>query len=345
MICASRTKGDTKKIIEEFAKKEKFKLIETITYQGDETLNPIRAKELYKLILEIFNFKLSSIKQNLYEIEKLKPKKIVLEELKGIRGAPWRHPLMIETIKHLSSFRQEINLLEIGTFIGSSLLTWAHAGDKYLKKMNIICIDPLSSFEKNYRGGGLSKINEIEELTRFHFAYHIFINNIEAIKQKYPNVNITFLRNSSKDILPYLQAKSFDLIYIDGDHSYEGTYFDLTNAINLIKDGGLLCGDDLELEIDDIDIDFAEKNKNIDFIQDPRTKENYHPGVTLAVGETIDKVSNYCGYWITQKKDSNFNLVKLNIDSIEIPPHLESKEDYIYKELNKCFKKGQSCNK
>ena len=35
-----------------------------------------------------------------------------------------------------------------------------------------------------------------------------------------------------------------DWIYIDGDHSFEGCYSDLENALKVVKPGGLIIGDD-----------------------------------------------------------------------------------------------------
>lgn len=37
---------------------------------------------------------------------------------------------------------------------------------------------------------------------------------------------IQMMKGTSKDVLPHLGDEKFDLVYIDGDHSYEGTKFD-----------------------------------------------------------------------------------------------------------------------
>lgn len=44
---------------------------------------------------------------------------------------------------------------------------------------------------------------------------------------------ITFLKGTSKDVLPSLQTNNYDFVYIDGDHSYEGTKFDWENTKHL----------------------------------------------------------------------------------------------------------------
>jgi predicted O-methyltransferase YrrM len=47
--------------------------------------------------------------------------------------------------------------------------------------------------------------------------YKIFIHNIKSSGYK----NISFLRMKSEQALKLFSDKSFDLIYIDGDHSYK----------------------------------------------------------------------------------------------------------------------------
>lgn len=47
-----------------------------------------------------------------------------------------------------------------------------------------------------------------------------------------------------EEILPTLAPKSFDLIFIDGDHSYAGVLSDSLAALSLIRPGGVICWHD-----------------------------------------------------------------------------------------------------
>lgn len=52
----------------------------------------------------------------------------------------------------------------------------------------------------------------------------------------------------SQDTLPQLASEQFDLVFIDGDHSYEGVKFDLTQALRLVKPGGEIALHDYKRE-------------------------------------------------------------------------------------------------
>jgi hypothetical protein len=52
-----------------------------------------------------------------------------------------------------------------------------------------------------------------------------------------------FIEGRSEDVLPKLK-REYDLIYIDGDHSYEGAKADIINCIPLLAKGGVLVLDD-----------------------------------------------------------------------------------------------------
>ena len=93
----------------------------------------------------------------------------------------------------------------------------------------------------------------------------------------------------------------YDIIFIDADHTYNAVSKDIRNSISMIEDGGIICGDDLNLQLNEVDKKIANINKNKDFIQDPNTKKNYHPGVTIAVDEFFGKVNSWGGFWAIQK--------------------------------------------
>jgi len=76
---------------------------------------------------------------------------------------------------------------------------------------------------------------------------------------------VSILKGDSSVVLDSINEK-FDMIYIDGDHSYEGCKKDLTSAFKKIKNGGYIMGHDYEMNMN--------KAKNI-----------YNFGVKRAVDE------------------------------------------------------------
>lgn len=80
----------------------------------------------------------------------------------------------------------------------------------------------------------------------------VYINLAQQVA-KLPHV--TLLRGFSHELLPLFPEKCFDVVYIDGDHSYTGVKRDLRIAWNLVKDGGFICGHDYETNL--------EKTKNV----------------------------------------------------------------------------------
>lgn len=119
----------------------------------------------------------------------------------------------------------------------------------------------------------------------------------------------------------------FDIVFIDGNHEYEYVKTDLKCAKELLRDNGIMCGDDLELQYDEIENDQPEMHKNTDVVFDNKNLTNYHPGVTLAVYEFFKtRISSKEGFWFARKNGNNWDNIKLSDrDSFEIPKHLRGK--------------------
>ena len=109
----------------------------------------------------------------------------------------------------------------------------------------------------------------------------------------------------------YIKKIKFDYIFIDGDHKYNSVNKDIYFAKKLLKLNksykGILCGDDLEIELSDYKKlkylskkDFEKslfQNRNKDFIKENNI--SYHPGVTLSLAKTskYNKVKTLNGIW------------------------------------------------
>jgi predicted O-methyltransferase YrrM len=73
------------------------------------------------------------------------------------------------------------------------------------------------------------------------------------LQQEY-KVTFAFIREDSKTALPQMD-EHFDLIFIDGDHRYEGCRSDIANAQRLLTKQGVIVVDDYGVESGVVDVD------------------------------------------------------------------------------------------
>ena len=82
----------------------------------------------------------------------------------------------------------------------------------------------------------------------------LFCHNIKA--SGHQDI-VHMMKGFSQDVLPSLRKDHFNIIFIDGDHSYSGIKKDLEMASQLLVDGGVICGDDLDLQWDEVGSKFC----------------------------------------------------------------------------------------
>jgi len=217
--------------------------------------------------------------------------------------APERQVYMSSVVDKLKGLRRSLNILEIGSYMGASMITWARSVERLTElEANILCLD---SWEK---GTNTEYQSFMSKSLSDGSAFRIFSHAQKFIG---PRVNVIPLREKSCIALPLLRSNMFDIVYIDGGHLYDDVKTDIMEASRLVCDGGYICGDDLELQSSEIEISHAQNNLSVDFLYDPKSKERYHPGVTLAVAEKFGSVSAFHGFWTCQKigeKSQNVNL-------------------------------------
>ena len=112
--------------------------------------------------------------------------------------------------------------LEVGSFFGlSSTLVATGFKDAGNTSAHLDCID---LWEEYY---GASKER--------------FLNNCESAGVM---EWITPHQDSSRNVQSLFAPNSFDLVFVDGDHSYEGCLNDLIDTFPLVKSGGRILGPD-----------------------------------------------------------------------------------------------------
>lgn len=116
------------------------------------------------------------------------------------------------------SLKNELIMLEIGTLGGDYA--------DLLIKTKPQKLDLLDTYESE----------DIHKLNRFNKD-----NHYEYIKNKYSdNKNVKLIKGLSDLMLPILNKKYYDYIYIDADHEYASINNDLHNSIKLLKEGGVI---------------------------------------------------------------------------------------------------------
>jgi len=177
-------------------------------------------------------------------------------------------------------------VLEIGAWAGVSTSIWAKVAKEYNGKVYVI------DTWKTTDNAPLA----MRMATKNDGIFKLFCHNITSAGLE---DSVIILRGTSDDKLLHVKqfGIKFDLIYVDGDHSYSQVKKDLENCLLLLRDGGVICGDDLEMQYEDSEKEFTYQNKERDYINDPITGEGYHPGVTVAVAEVLGTVEVENGFW------------------------------------------------
>ena len=244
---------------------------------------------------------------------------------------------MIATTRIASKKSSSLRLLEIGSWLGASTLAWSHGISRYFPEGGkILCVDPWNQFLDEIEINSKQKAQKMDKIAQMGLAYDCFLHNISFAPQ---NICINHFRGCSADVLPYLSDESFDMIYIDGDHTYDKFVGDLEEADRLLKPEGIMCGDDLELHSHQVDIAYAVRNKNRDWVKDPKREQYYNPGITLGVRDFFGEVQSYSGFWLMQKTSLNYRKQEIKNVEMTLPNHVP---DHIKNPLFKLLTVGSS---
>lgn len=243
----------------------------------------------------------------------------------GIQGEHVRHVFMSAAIALKATESASLELLEVGSWTGASTLTWCEAIDTYCRELGgVLCVDPWAPYVNQVEPEQEIGYRIMMQMADLDIAYDLFQHNVRFTP---PGVQVNHMRGKSSDILPYLKSDSFDIMFIDGDHSYEAALYDIRSAKRLVKIGGFICGDDLEVQGSECDPLFVKNNISIDCVLIPELNRHFHPGVTLAVQEEFGEVSAYHGFWVMRKtSNETFEKVALLDQNSFIPSHFSDKE-------------------
>lgn len=211
------------------------------------------------------------------------------------QGSPLRHAILSKLVEHLGC--RKVRVLEVGSWTGESALVWASTIDHVCpEKGSVLCVDPWEPYASAQ--DVVSPVYEgMNKMLLSGEALHLFEKNISFGP---PGVPIHYYRAKLSE-LPISTLGRFDIVYVDGSHYLNAVRKDLAVARSLVAPGGLICGDDLELQGSRVDLQIAASLGDVDYTTAGSGGFHYHPGVTVAVWEAFGAVWERGGVWAMQR--------------------------------------------
>lgn len=206
---------------------------------------------------------------------------------------PPRREWMMKLARRCGEENCSLHMLEVGSWVGESAILWASSCG--IADCKVLCLDAWKPYKS---APGAMNEALVNEDVRAVFDANVRLAGLEGV--------ICSAKVDAPSIAWALGE--FDLIYLDGDHSYNAILSDLRTFAPHVRYGGYFCGDDLEYQFGDTDIVEPDirANSHLDGYK------GGHPGVTVAVNEFFGgRVSSYNGFWVMQKILDGWEAVSL----------------------------------
>ena len=192
-------------------------------------------------------------------------------------------------------------ILEVGSWAGCSLAAWDKAAGRF---SGAVVVDTWQPYAKD-EGAVYDYMRDAAASGKI---FDLFMHNLVATGM---TARVHIIRGDSRTVLPELNLM-FDIAFIDGDHRYEFVKADIENCMELVRPGGILCGDDLEMVLPmgttaeglQTHREAVERGDDIlgFYLPHDGVWDYYHPGVTQAVWDVFHrKISCFEGLWAVRK--------------------------------------------
>ncbi len=143
----------------------------------------------------------------------------------------WMTPVELEALAQIVRGENPLKIVEIGSWCGRS------AAQFYLRcpvGSSLACVDCYSDYEGYYKPLLTQGIDPKANL----------LFNMETCARLRPDVAWSLLEKKSLIATESFAPGSLDVVFIDGDHSYNAVFADIVAWRSKVKVGGILCGHD-----------------------------------------------------------------------------------------------------
>lgn len=155
--------------------------------------------------------------------------------------------------KLLETLQEPKLYVEIGMAMGYHIETILQK----FKNLNCYGVDPYIPYDPT---DGFNIIQKIDESLSPVDNFNLFCESVNTRLSKYKNFK--HIRQESSKAYSNFNDESIDLLFIDGNHTYEYVKTDCNLWWNKIKKGGIMCGDDYYMQgVRNAVNEFAEYNK------------------------------------------------------------------------------------
>ena len=130
---------------------------------------------------------------------------------------------------------RKLEVMEIGSLFGISMAAIYDNCRGHFDRIHLTAIDPL----EGYYNKSAYDISTKVPINRALFEHNMRISDI-------PKKDITLIQalSTEKQAQETAQKRSYHVLIIDGDHSYDGVKFDFNNYHQMVKQGGYIIFDD-----------------------------------------------------------------------------------------------------
>ncbi len=165
-------------------------------------------------------------------------------------------------------------MLEVGSWLGNG------STKTFIEELSggrgvLYCVDTWK---------GNSNVTRHQAIVSEYDVFATFLWNVSVAKGEN---TVKPLLMSSKDAAEVMADDSFDLIFIDGDHSYTATKMDIEMWSPKIRKGGILCGHDCEIRPEVMGREYLWQHRLDDTVRGNARLPTVHPGPILAVDEAF----------------------------------------------------------
>ncbi len=199
-----------------------------------------------------------SFHQSVNELSFLKEHRDFVEEHKAGFGDRSFHYMWYLILQDLKGLDRKLDLLEIGVFKGQVISLWSLIARQLDLKLQINGISPL---EGNYTSNAIFRnyyFQKLRSLLDPAFRKEFKVGNIHVKENFLENIKFIFSRfgldfgdvrlikgySNQPEVVEQVKDQEFDIVYIDGDHSYEVALSDIVTYSPLLRSGGYLIVDD-----------------------------------------------------------------------------------------------------